>query len=70
MIPPTETSQNNIETIEDRKIKPKTFSTYGIGEEFYLNKTPFAHPGTKIIIHNKPGQQKNWDPHGVEGWLQ
>ena len=33
-----------------------------------FNKTPLAPPGTKIIIHDKLGQRKYWDPRGVEGW--
>ena len=33
---------------------------------FYLKKN-LAPPGTKVIIHKKPGQKNPWDPHGVYG---
>ena len=35
---------------------------------FDFINTPLAPPGTKVIIHEKPGQQKYWEPHGLEGW--
>ena len=33
-----------------------------------FNKTPMAPPGTKFLLHEKPVQQKSWNPHGSEGW--
>ena len=36
--------------------------------QFDFNKTPMAPPGTRILIHEKPGQRASWDPHGAKGW--
>ena len=36
--------------------------------DFGFNRTSLAPPVTKVIIHEKTGKQKLWDPHGVEGW--
>ena len=33
-----------------------------------FNRIPLAPPGTKIIIHSKPGERGSWDYHGKEGW--
>jgi hypothetical protein len=46
-----------------------TVSAYeAINGPFDFNKTPLAPPGIKVVIHEKPSQQKTWDPHGVLGW--
>jgi hypothetical protein len=31
------------------------------------NKTASAHPGCKIIAHEKPGKRRSWAPHGHHG---
>ena len=38
---------------------------YGL---FDFNETPFAPPGTKVIVHKKPTNRKNWAPRGKYGW--
>ena len=35
---------------------------------FNFNATPFAPPGTKVIIHQKPTVRKSWAPRGKDGW--
>lgn len=36
---------------------------------FNFNSTPLALPGTKVIIHKKPNQQRQtWGTHGINGW--
>ena len=50
MIPPPQVIPNNIKPIKDSNIKPKTFSTIGIGGEFDVKKTPLSPPGTKVVI--------------------
>jgi hypothetical protein len=32
------------------------------------NKTAFAPPGCKIIVHEKPGKRRTWAPHGQHGY--
>ena len=46
-----------------------TMSAYKALEgRFYFNKTPFAPPGIKLIVHKKTRQRKTWGIHGVPGW--
>ena len=33
-----------------------------------FNKVPLAPPGTKLIVHSKPGERKSWDYHGKAGF--
>jgi len=35
---------------------------------FNFTATPLGPPGTKVIIHDKPGQRGTWAPHGTIGW--
>ena len=35
---------------------------------FDYNATPMAPPGTKVLVHEKPGNRKTWAGHGTEGW--
>ena len=35
---------------------------------FDYNATPMAPPGTKVIVHDKPGNRGSWDLHGSDGW--
>ena len=33
-----------------------------------FNKTPFAPPGIKVLIHERPDNRKSWAPHAQTGW--
>ena len=33
-----------------------------------FNKVPLVPPGTKIVVHNKPGTQASWAFHGDDAW--
>ena len=35
---------------------------------FLLNRTPFAPPGAKVIVHDMPSNKATWKPHGKYGW--
>jgi hypothetical protein len=35
---------------------------------FDFNRTPLVPPGCRAIIHERPEQQKSWDPHGKAGF--
>ena len=67
MIPPPQVIPNNIKPIKDSNIKTKTFSTIGIGGEFDVKKTPLSPPGTKVVIHEKSGQQNIGTHMGYRG---
>jgi hypothetical protein len=50
------------------RVNPKISAYEAIEGKFDYNKTPLAPPGSKVIIHEKPGQRASWDQHGVPGW--
>ena len=33
-----------------------------------FNKMPMAPPGTRVIVHEKPGNRKTYTGHGTEDW--
>ena len=70
MVPPPQTRPNHIQPIDFRYIKPKTFSTNGIGGVFLFQKDTPHTLSQYVVIHKIPGQQKSWDPHGLEGWYR
>ena len=39
-----------------------------INGAFDYNATPLAPPGTQVLVHEGPKEQKSWDPHSVDGW--
>ena len=36
--------------------------------QFDFNATPFAPPGTKVIVHQNPTIRQSWAPRGKYGW--
>jgi len=50
------------------RINPRLSAYAQLSGAFDYNATPLAPPGIKCIIHEKPGQQGSWAPHGIEGW--
>ena len=50
------------------RINP-TLSTHAqLHGQFDFNATPFAPPGTKVIVHQKPTMRQSWAPQGKDGW--
>ena len=35
---------------------------------YYFNKSPTAPPGTRVIVHDKPGNRTSLGHHGTPGW--
>jgi hypothetical protein len=50
------------------RINPRVSAYAQLSGAFDYNTTPLAPPGIKCIIHEKPGQQGSWAPHGIKGW--
>ena len=50
------------------RINP-TLSTHAqLHGQFDFNATPFAPPGTKFMVHQKPTIRQSWAPRGKDGW--
>ena len=50
------------------RIKPTLSAHAQLHGQFYFNATPFAPPGTKVIVYQKPTIRKSWAPRGKYGW--
>jgi hypothetical protein len=65
LLPQAETTLN---LLRAARVQPN-MSAYEIMFGAYdYNKHPLMPPGTKVVVHEKPGQQASWDPHGKQGW--
>ena len=49
------------------RINPTLSAHAQIHGQFNFNATPFAPPGTKVIVHQKPTIRKSWAPQGKYG---
>ena len=54
--------------LHNSRINPKLSSWVILHGIYNFNKVPFAPPGTRIVVHNKPNQHHSWQFHGTEGW--
>ena len=50
------------------RINPSLSSHVQLHGLFDFNATPFAPPGTKVIVHIKPTIRKSWASRGQDGW--
>ena len=50
------------------RINPTLSSHAQLHGLFDFNATPFAPPGTKVIVHQNPTIRKIWEPQGKDGW--
>ena len=55
-----------LKLLQDSHINPQISSEAQLNREFDFNKTILAPPGTKVLIHERPAQQKTWSLHGTE----
>ena len=65
LIPQAEMSLNHLRAARcNSKLSAYTY-VYGIHD---FSKVPLAPPGTKVIIHQKPGTRMSWDYRGKQAW--
>ena len=50
------------------RINPTLSAHAQLHGQFDFNATPFAPPGTKVIVHQNPTNRENWAPQGKDGW--
>ena len=65
LLPQAEMTLNMLRT---SRIHPKLSAYAYIAGPHDFNKNPLAPPGTKVIIHKKPGVRNTWGYHGKQGW--
>ena len=54
----------SLNILRKSRIHPHLSSYTHIFGEFDYNRTPFARPGTRIVIHHRPNYRASWAPHG------
>jgi hypothetical protein len=65
LLPQAEITLNLLRTSRTQPTKSAYKVMFG---PYDYNSHPLMPPGTKIFIHEKPGQRASWDPHGKQGW--
>ena len=50
------------------RINPTLSAHTQLHGQFDFNVIPFAPPGTKVIVHQKPTIRQSWAPQGKYGW--
>jgi hypothetical protein len=50
------------------RINPRLSAQAQVHGAFDYNRTPFAPPGCKVLVHEKPAVRGTWAPHAVDGW--
>ena len=50
------------------RINPTLSAHAQLHGQFDFNATPFAPPGTKVIVHQNPTIRQSWEPRGKDGW--
>eukprot|EP00957_Ditylum_brightwellii_P045067 3418327-Ditylum_brightwellii.AAC.1 len=54
----------SVNLLQQCRRQPKLSAYTAVWGKFDYNRTPLALTGSRIIIHEKPGQRSSWDPHG------
>ena len=50
------------------RINPRLSAEAQLNGAFDYNATPFAPPGSRVLVHEKVDNRRTWAPHGVDGW--
>jgi hypothetical protein len=61
-------ASTTLNLLRQSRINPRLSAEAQLNEAFDYNKTPFAPPGTRVVVHEKPDTRRTWDSHGVDGW--
>ena len=54
--------------LQNSRLKPALSAYAYLFGPYYLNKYPMALPGTRVILHEKPGNITSWGHHCTPGW--
>jgi hypothetical protein len=50
------------------RINPNLSAWAQVHGTFDFDRTPIAPPGTRVLVHSKPGDRTTWAPHALDGW--
>jgi hypothetical protein len=57
-----------INLLRNSRLNPKLSAWAFLFGNHDFNKCPLLPPGTKVILHAKPGHRASWAFHGEQGW--
>ena len=57
-----------INILQNSRINSKLSAYAQLNGIFDFNATLLAPPGTRVLVHKKPGNQKSWKTRGKDGW--
>ena len=60
--------ERNRSILRPCRINPKLSAFESLEGAFHFTATPFAPPGTKVIVHHKPNRRSSWGFHAQPGW--
>ena len=63
-----EQAEMTLNMLRTARCHPKLSSYAYIHGNHDFNKTPLAPPGTRVVIHKKPGVRNTWGFHGERAW--
>jgi hypothetical protein len=61
-------ASTTLNLLRQARINPRLSAEVQPNRAFDYNKTPFAPPGTRVVVHEIPENRRTWDIHGVDGW--
>jgi hypothetical protein len=64
----TDQATTTLNLLRPSRLNPRLSAEAQLNGAFDFNKTPFAPPGTRILIHETPAARRTWAAHGVDGW--
>jgi hypothetical protein len=60
-------ASTTLNLLRQSRINPRLSAKAQLNGAFHYNKTPFATPGTRFVVHETPDTRRTWDSHGVDG---
>eukprot|EP00978_Attheya_sp_CCMP212_P022995 scaffold69577_cov29-Attheya_sp.AAC.1 len=57
----------SLNLLRGSRLNPKLSAYAQVHGAFDFNRTPLAPPGTKVLVHEKPGVRASWAAHAVDG---
>jgi hypothetical protein len=61
-------ASTTLDLLRQSRINPQLSAEAQLNRAFDYNKTPFAPPGKRVVVHETPKNRRTWDSHGVDGW--
>ena len=54
--------------LRNSRVKPDLSEYAYLFGPYGFNISPMAPPGTRVVVHDKPGNRTSWGHHGTPGW--